>query len=267
MQQRSLWAVMSVLIVSACGGGTGQPGTSAPDAGATTAAGATAPAAKGTARVDPAVAGTVSGTVTVEGNVPKNEPIRMGADPVCMRENPGTLFQESYIVGENGALANVFVYLKEGLEGYAFDPPSTPVVLDQTGCVYRPHVFGVQVGQKLEINNLDPTLHNIHAVSKANQEFNTGQPLQGMKYTHTFKTREIMVPFKCDVHGWMNAYAGVLEHPCFGVTGADGTFTLNTLPPGTYTVEAWHEKLGAQTQTVTVTGKETPTIAFTFKIP
>ena len=266
MLRRIPWIVVSVLIVSACGGGSGQPASSSPAPGAAPES-AAAPAGRGTARVDPALAGTIAGSVTVEGEIPKNEPIRMNADPVCMRENPSTLLQESYIVGENAALANVFVYVKVGLEAYTFDPPSAPLVLDQKGCVYRPHVFGIQVGQTLEINNLDPTLHNIHAVPRANQAFNTGQPIQGMKFTHTFTTREVMVPFKCDVHGWMNAYAGVLDHPAFGVTGADGTFTLKMLPPGTYTIEAWHEKLGTQTQTVTIAEQETKDIAFAFRIP
>ena len=127
-------------------------------------------------------------------------------------------------------------------------------------------MFGVRVGQPLEIVNSDPTLHNIHAMPKANQEFNNGQPIQGMKMTHTFTAKEVMVPFKCDVHGWMNAYVGVLDHPYFAVTGADGTFKLKGLPPGTYTIEAWHEKLGATTQSVTLGAKETKEVTFTFKV-
>ena len=115
---------------------------------------------------------------------------------------------------------------------------------------------GVQVGQVLEILNSDPTLHNVHAVPVANQEFNTGQPLPGMKHTHRFATSEVMVPFRCDVHPWMFAYVGVLDHPFFAVTGPDGTFNIEGLPPGTYTIEAWHERLGAQTQTITIGERE-----------
>jgi hypothetical protein len=126
-------------------------------------------------------------------------------------------------------------------------------------------VMGLMVGQPLQILNSDPTLHNIHAVPTSNQEFNTGQPIQGMKTDHMFTAKEIMVPFKCDVHGWMNAYAGVLDHPFFAVTGEDGTFSIKGLPPGTYTIEAWQEKLGAQTQSVTVAAKETKDANFTFK--
>jgi hypothetical protein len=121
------------------------------------------------------------------------------------------------------------------------------------------------VGQPLEIVNDDPTLHNIHAVPKANTEFNTGQPIQGMKTTHTFTAKEVMMPFKCDVHGWMNAYLGILDHPYFAVSGTDGKFELKNVPPGTYTIEAWHEKAGTQTQSVTVGAKESKDINFTFK--
>ncbi|MNC87666.1 hypothetical protein D3C83_34080 [compost metagenome] len=114
--------------------------------------------------------------------------------------------------------------------------------------------------------NSDPTLHNIHAIPKMNSEFNTGQPIQGMKFDHTFTAKEVMVPFKCDVHGWMNAYVGVLDHPYFAVTGADGSFELTGLPPGTYTIEAWHEKLGTRTQTVTIGEKQTSDVSFMFTV-
>src|SRR6185295_13402131 len=128
------------------------------------------------------------------------------------------------------------------------------------------HVLGIQVGQPLQVINSDPTLHNIHAIPAANQEFNAGQPITGMKMTHTFSTKEVMVPFKCDVHGWMHAWVGVLDHPYFFVTGADGTFQLKGLPPGTYTIEAWHEKLGTRTQMVTIGARETKDLAFSFKL-
>jgi hypothetical protein len=130
-----------------------------------------------------------------------------------------------------------------------------------------PHVFGIQVGQPLEVLNSDPTLHNIHAVPRDNREFNRGQAITGQRDRFTFTTKEVMVPFKCDVHGWMNAYVGVLDHPYFAVSGADGTFSIKSLPPGTYTIEAWHEKLGTMTQTVTIGAKETKDLGFTFKVP
>jgi plastocyanin len=217
-------------------------------------------------KVDTATAGDVKGVATLDGVAPKNEAIKMNADPVCMREAKGTQAQETYMVGADGkSLANVFVYVKDGLGNYVFDTPTETAKIDQRECRYHPHVFGMRVGQPLEIVNSDPTLHNIHAMPKANSEFNNGQPIQGMKMTHTFDKKEVMVPFKCDVHGWMNAYVGVMDHPYYAVTGADGKFALKTLPPGTYTIEAWHEKLGTTTQSVTLAAKETKDITFAFK--
>jgi plastocyanin len=203
--------------------------------------------------------------VALEGAAPKNETVRMNADPVCVKAAPGVQAQETFVVGADGkSLGNVLVYVKDGLGNYVFDAPTTPVLLDQQGCRYRPHVFGVRVNQPLEIVNSDPTLHNVHAVPTVNQEFNTGQPIQGMKTSHTFTAPEVVIPFKCDVHGWMNAYGAVLAHPYFAVTTTDGKFELKGLPPGTYTVEAWHEKLGASTQSVTLAASETKAVNFTF---
>jgi plastocyanin len=211
--------------------------------------------------VDPATAAVVTGRVTFTGKAPAAEPISMASDPRCT--NPGAVAR-TIITGADGGLQNVFVYVKDGLGNLAFPVPSTPVVLDQKGCEYRPHVFGVQVGQPIEIVNSDPTLHNIHAWPMANQEFNVGQALQGLRHTHTFTTKEVMVPFKCDVHKWMNAFVGVLDHPFYAVTQGDGSFSLKGLPPGTYTLEAWHETLGTMTQSVTLGAKETKDVAFTF---
>jgi plastocyanin len=202
----------------------------------------------------------------LDGAAPKNEPIKMNADPVCVKENTTPQFQETWEVGSDGkSLGNVFVYVKDGLGNYVFDTPTKPATIDQKSCRYHPHVFGIMVNQPLEIVNSDPTLHNIHAMPKGNAEFNNGQPIQGMKMTHTFDKPEVMVPFKCDVHGWMNAYVGVVSHPYFAVTDKDGKFDLPNLPPGTYTIEAWHEKGGAQTASVTIGPKETKEISFTFK--
>jgi plastocyanin len=212
--------------------------------------------------VDPATAGSVTGRISFEGTPPAPTPIKMGSDPYC--EKQGAAVTETVVVAADGALRNVFVYVKDGLGNLRFPAPATPVVLDQKSCRYVPHVFGVQVGQPVDIVNSDPTLHNIHALAEANREFNMGQPMPG-KDTHTFSTKEVMVPFKCDVHRWMNAYAGVLDHPFYSVTSDEGRFELKGLPPGTYTVEAWHETLGTQTHTVTIGEKETRDIAFAFK--
>jgi hypothetical protein len=262
MRLRSTWVgtvgIALAATMVACGGG-GQDAAKPADAAA-------AAGAAGGQKVDAATAGNVTGTVTIDGTAPKNEPIKMNADPVCVRENKSPQFQEAYEVGADGkSLANVFVYVKDGLGNYVYDPPTDSPKIDQKECRYHPHVFGMRVGQSLEIVNSDPTLHNIHAMPKANQEFNNGQPIQGMKMTHTFTAKEVMVPFKCDVHGWMNAYVGVLDHPYFSVTDASGKFELKGLPPGTYTIEAWHEKLGATTQSVTIAAKESKDVTFTFK--
>lgn len=234
----------------------------------TSSGAATPTAAPGAMRVDPATAGELKGTVKLEGTAPPNAPIKMVADPVCSREANGTpQFQETYVVGSGGELGNVFVYVKDGLGNYAYDAPTEPVVLDQQGCRYHPHVFGIRVGQQLSIKNSDPTLHNIHSMSTSNPEFNTGQAIQGQITPRTFQQKEVMVPFKCDVHGWMNAYMAVLDHPYFAVSGTNGTFDIKSLPPGTYTIEAWHEKLGTSTQTVTIGDKETKEISFVFTAP
>jgi plastocyanin len=256
MRLRSVWVsalgVTLVVSLAACGGGSSETPAAAPEP------------ASGGQRVDAATAGEIAGVVSFEGTAPKNEPIKMNADPVCVKENKDAQFQETYEVTD-GKLANVFVYVKDGLGNYVYDPPSGMATIDQKACRYHPHVFGVRVGQQIEILNSDPTLHNIHALPKGNAEFNTGQPIQGMKTTHTFNAKEVMVPFKCDVHGWMNAYVGVLDHPYFTVSDKDGKFSIKQLPPGSYTIEAWHEKLGAQEQKVTVGAKETKDVPFTFK--
>lgn len=264
MRLRNVWVVgfglTLAVSVAACGGSQ--------EASNTSAAPESPAAAPSGAKVDAATAGEVTGTVVLDGSAPKNEVIRMNADPVCLREAKGAQAQETYIVGADGkSLANVFVYVKDGLGNYVFDTPTEPAKIDQKECRYHPHVFGVRVGQPVEILNSDPTLHNIHAQPKTNAEFNNGQPIQGMKMTHTFTSKEVMVPFKCDVHGWMNAYVGVLDHPYFAVTDTEGKFNLKSLPPGTYTIEAWHEKLGTTTQSVTIGAKETKDVAFTFKAP
>ena len=256
MQHRTLWAFVSVLALTvaiACGGGeTDAPVTAEPSA----------PAA---APIDPATTGNITGTITLEGTPPEPELIRMNSDPVCVRESsdPQTGY---YIVSESGGLGNVFVYVKEGLEGRTFPPPSGTVRLEQDGCRYIPHVFGIRVGQTLEVINSDPTLHNIHATPAANPEFNTGQPVEGMVYERVFESPEVMIPFKCDVHGWMNAYSGVLEHPFFSVTSDDGTFDLAGLPPGDYVIEAWHEMLGTQTTNVTLGETATEELSLTFTV-
>ncbi len=215
--------------------------------------------------VDPATAASVAASVVFEGAVPAPVMVRLDGDPKCVAENGGMERpSESIVLGNGRSLQNVFVYVKDGLGNYAFPIPAEPVVLDQQKCRYTPRVLGVRVGQRLSIRNSDPLLHNVRSDGKINQPFNMSTPLQGMSFDRTFATREVMVPFRCDVHNWMSAWVGVLDHPFFGVTGADGRVALNGLPPGTYTIEAWHEELGARTQQITMGPKESKDVAFTF---
>jgi len=209
--------------------------------------------------------GTVTGKIKFTGAKPAMPRIDMSDEPKCKAKYttaPPT--EETVIVNPNGTLANVFVYVKSGLPAtYKAPAPAGAVTLDQDGCRYHPHVFGVMVGQTISIKNSDGILHNIKAKGKANRPFNISQPTL-MTSSRAFEKPEVTVPLECNVHGWMHAWAGVLPHPFFSVSGADGSFAIKGLPPGTYTIEAWHEKYGTQTASVTVTGTETKTADLTF---
>jgi nitrous oxide reductase accessory protein NosL len=223
---------------------------------------ATAPVA------DPATVATVTGQVVLEGTAPTMQVIRLDGDPKCVALAAGEERRtENVIVGPDNTLQNAFVYVKDGLPPGLYPVPSAPVVLDQQKCRYVPHVVGVQVGQSLAIRNSDPLLHNVRSDGLVNQPFDVGTPLQGIEIKRTFATREVMVPFKCNVHAWMTAYVGVLEHPFFAVTDASGRFSIPSLPPGTYTLEVWHETFGTQTQQVTVAAKDRKDLTFTYKAP
>jgi plastocyanin len=240
--------------VAACGG-SDQSKSASPG---------TVKAAADAKHVDVATSATVSGKVVFEGTPPENPTINTSSDPACSAG--GQLRSESYVVDKGSGLQNVFVYVKDGLGNkYIFDTPTTAVQIDQKGCHYVPHVVGLRATQPLEFVNSDSTLHNIHGMPKSNPEFNQGQPIQGMKNAFTFPTAEALIPIKCDVHSWMNAYVGVVDHPYFAVTGDGGRFELRGLPPGTYTIEAVHEKLGRQSLPVTLAEKDSKDLTFTFK--
>jgi plastocyanin len=236
-----------LLAAAACGGGEEQAAPASPPANAQ--------------RVDAATAGAIVGRVAFDGEAPANPPIKMSGDPLCAQEGGATF--ENYVV-KDGGLDNVFVYVKDGLGNYYFDVPAEPVKLDQQGCRYVPHVVGARVGQPIEITNSDATAHNVHSLPDVNREFNFAQYVKDQKNIETFTAPEVMVRFKCDLHGWMSAYIGVVEHPFFAVTTEGGKFELKGLPPGDYTIETWHEKAGTQTQKVTVGPKETKEIGFTY---
>jgi plastocyanin len=239
--------VLALALASACGGDPPPQRTPPPDA----------------KRVDHSKTGRISGRVGVDGPVPAN-PVAKISDPVCARAHASGLSLE-HLVAENGGLNNVFVYVKDGLGTYYFESPADPVKLDQQGCRYTPHVFGVQVGQPIEIANSDPTVHNVSAVTEVNRGFNFTQAVKGLKNTTSFAAPEVMVRFKCDVHEWMSAYVGVVNHPYFAVTADGGRFELKDVPAGTYTVEAWHEKLGRQTHSVTLAEHDAKEVSFTFR--
>ena len=211
-----------------------------------------------------AIGANLTGKAVFEGTPPAPQTIKMDADPVCAGQHAGGMPSEEVVVNSNNTLKNVFVYVKEGLpKDQKFEAPKDPVAFDQRGCHYSPHVFGVMAGQPIQIINSDGTLHNVHALPKNSKEFNLGMPIQGMKLNQKFDAPEVMVKFKCEVHSWMAAWAGVLDHPFFAVTGEDGTFSIKDLPAGQYTLEAWHEKYGTQTAAVKV--PDQTEVNFTFK--
>ena len=250
--------LMLTLVAAGCGGSAPAPapqGQEQPKPSGGNAASA----------IDPATVASIKGKITFEGTAPANAPIKMNADPFCVSANKTPQTQETYMVGKGGELGNVFVYISDGLGDRTFQAPTDPVVIDQQNCRYHPHVLGMMVGQPLQIVNSDGTLHNIHALPHKNAEFNIGQPFKGMTTVKKFETPEVPLRFKCDVHKWMGAYAGVVNHPFFAVTNEQGTFEIKNVPPGNYVIEAWQEKYGAQTQNVTISGSESKTVDFSFK--
>ena len=212
-----------------------------------------------------AAAGSITGVITLEGTPPQRQSVKMSADPQCVAANPDGRLGEVFLV-KDGKLQNVFVYVKEGLGDRKFEVPTTPAVLDQVDCMYTPRVLGVMAGQTIEIKNSDGTLHNVHALPAASKPFNNAMPMKGMTIKRKFTAPEVMVRLKCDVHPWMAAYIGVVDHPFFAVSGESGTFTIANVPAGTYTVEAWHEKLGTQSASITVADGTAANADFSFKM-
>jgi plastocyanin len=210
--------------------------------------------------IDPATAATINGTVKFDGTAPKANKIDMSQDPGCKGTN-----EAENVVVSGGDLANVFVYVKDGLGNRSFDTPKDPVVLDQKGCQYHPHVLGVMAGQTVQIKNDDPTTHNIHPTPKDNREWNESQPPSSPAIEKNFAREEIMLPVKCNQHPWMKMYINVVKSPFFAVTDKSGKYEIKGLPPGDYTIAFVHEKLGEQDQKVTVAAKDSKTVDQSFK--
>jgi plastocyanin len=221
---------------------------------------AAAPAAPAATPIDPATVATINGTVKFDGTAPKAAKIDMSQDPACKGMN-----ESENIVVSGGDLANVFVYVKDGLGDRTFDVPSTPITLDQSGCKYHPHVLGVMAGQNIDIKNDDQTTHNIHPTPKDNREWNESQPPSAPPIEKSFAREEIMLPVKCNQHPWMKMYINVVKTPFYAVTDKDGKYEIKGLPPGDYTIAFVQEKLGEQDQKVTLAAKDTKTVDQTFK--
>jgi len=190
----------------------------------------------------PAQAGDITGKVTLKGTPPAAP--QLPFDPMCGKLHTMPKHMPWYVVGKGGELADVFIYLKDGVTGKKYEVPAAPAVLDQVGCEYLPYVLGAQTGQTVRALNSDPLLHNVHPTPTVagNKEMNRAQLPKGPPLDHVFPNQEVFVRFKCDVHPWMFAYVGVIDHPFFAVSGKDGTFTIKNVPPGKYTIEAVHRK-------------------------
>ncbi len=213
-------------------------------------------------------AATITGTITYDGKVPNLKPIDMGADAACAKMHSTPQPSDVLVLGSGNTMANIMVSVAGGLPaGKSYPAPKDPVVMDQKGCHYSPHVFGLMVSQPFKVLNSDGILHNVHALPKVNAPFNMAMPPTVKESQKSFGQAEGMFMIKCDVHPWMSSYAGVFNHPFFSVTKEDGKFTITGLDAGTYQLEAWHEKLGVQKASVTVTGNETKTVNFKFSAP
>jgi plastocyanin len=255
--QAAIFTAALAFTFAGCGGGE-KP---APES---STAPASAPAGGGAA-VDATTAGSVSGTVNLDGPAPTFKAINMSAEAFCSKAHTSAVMPEDVVTGDKGALANVVVYVKDDMSKYSFDTPKDPVALDQRGCMYSPHVVALMAGQTIEVKNDDQTTHNIHPTPKDNREWNQSQPPGAAPLDETFARGEVAIPVKCNVHPWMKGYIAVFKHPFFAVTTKDGKFELKGLPPGTYTIEAWQEKYGVVDQQVTIGPKDSKTVSFTFK--
>jgi plastocyanin len=216
-------------------------------------------------KVDPGTAGVLKGRIRFTGRKPARTRIDMSGEPACVEAHHGTAYDESVVVNPNGTLANVFVYIKSGLEGKTFEVPTTPAVIDQRGCWFHPRVLGIQTGQTLQVTNSDPVTHNIHPLAQINREWNHSQGQGDAPLARKFIKPEVMIRVKCNIHRWMHAFIGAVDNPYFAVTGSDGTFQIRNVPPGDYVIEVWTETLGNQEQKISVSPAGEVETNFTFK--
>src|ERR1700751_3079637 len=205
----------------------------------------------------------LKGIVKFEGTAPKAARINMSADPDCARLHPSGASSEDFVTDSNGGVENVIVFVSDGLGDRTFDAPSQPMKIEQKGCMYQPHVVAMRANQELEVINEDETTHNIHPLPRNNPEWNKSQP-PGLSLEVSFPCQEISIPVKCNIHPWMKTYIAVFKHPYFVLTGKNGSFEMDNLPSGNYTLEAWHEKLGTATQQITIGDAETKEVKFVF---
>lgn len=215
--------------------------------------------------VNAATVGSISGRVTLIGTPPKLRALDMSAEPSCEAAHPSPLSPPQVVTDAGGNLANVIVYVKTGASEYAFRAPSEPAKLNQTGCMYEPHVLGVMTGQKLDVKNEDSATHNVFVMSKDNSPSNRSEIPGSPAIEETFVAPELAIPVKCNVHPWMKGYLFVFDHPFYAVTSKDGKFALNGLPPGHYTISAWQELYGTQEQSVIIEPKQSANLNFSFK--
>jgi plastocyanin len=243
-----LGLVFSVLF-TACGGGGGQEST--------------VPARQATP-LDLSTVGTITGAVRFEGTAPDQSVAQLSGWSECSAQHPQGNPPAGDVLVKEGKLQNAMIYIKDGLGNRVFAVPTETVEMDQKGCVFIPRVLGAQVGQPLKFLNSDPMAHNVHGFAQKAKPWNISLSVKGTSRSVKVDKPESMIEIKCDIHPWMRAYVGVFDHPYFALSGADGSFTLNNVPPGEYTVEAWHERFGTRSQKVTVSAKETKAIEFAF---
>ncbi|MGQ0554111.1 MAG: carboxypeptidase regulatory-like domain-containing protein [Planctomycetota bacterium] len=253
MRSRSSSLLLGVALLCACGGDD-----AAPPASTTGSAGASKPAKPEAPPVDASTAGSIAGQVRFSGEAPARKTFQPVGEAFCMQHSEGEMLDESLLV-QDGRLANAFVWIAAGLSDYAYPEPQSNAEIDQSGCVFHPRVLGLRTRQTLHVKNSDPVLHNVHVKPNKGSAVNQGMPAGAAPRELEFKRQDVMMALVCDVHSYMRGWIGVVDHPYFAVTGADGAFSLDGVPPGTYTLEAWHETLGRKQLEITVANSQAVT--------